>query len=60
MGLAYVEGTYYLRQYLAQLPKQLELAPTRPRHVSTEAGMGYRFMSWGRRLVHPVQPRSSS
>lgn len=33
----------YLRLYLAQLRKKLEVDPSRPRYLLTEAGMGYRF-----------------
>jgi two-component system KDP operon response regulator KdpE len=29
---------------MAQLRKKLEPDPTRPRHLLTEPGMGYRFM----------------
>jgi two-component system, OmpR family, KDP operon response regulator KdpE len=35
--------TSYLRVYLAQLRRKLEPEPSRPRHLITEAGMGYRF-----------------
>lgn len=35
--------TSYLRVYLAQLRRKLEPEPARPRHLITEAGMGYRF-----------------
>ena len=35
--------TQYLRQYMAQLRRKLEADPTRPRHLLTEPGMGYRF-----------------
>ena len=34
----------YLRIYLAQLRRKLEPVPARPRHLITEAGMGYRFV----------------
>jgi two-component system KDP operon response regulator KdpE len=33
----------YLRIYLAQLRRKLEPVPSRPRHLLTEPGMGYRF-----------------
>lgn len=33
----------YLRIYLAQLRRKLEPDPSRPRHLLTEPGMGYRF-----------------
>jgi two-component system KDP operon response regulator KdpE len=35
--------TSYLRVYLAQLRHKLERDPAHPRHLITEAGMGYRF-----------------
>lgn len=33
----------YLRIYVAQLRRKLEPEPSRPRHLITEPGMGYRF-----------------
>ena len=33
----------YLRIYMAQLRRKLEPQPSRPRHLITEPGMGYRF-----------------
>jgi two-component system KDP operon response regulator KdpE len=33
----------YLRIYMAQLRRKLEPAPSRPKHLITEPGMGYRF-----------------
>ena len=33
----------YLRIYLAQLRRKLEPEPSRPRHLVTEPGMGYRY-----------------
>ena len=33
----------YLRIYMSQLRKKLEPEPSRPRHLITEPGMGYRF-----------------
>jgi two-component system KDP operon response regulator KdpE len=35
--------TSYLRVYLAQLRRKLERDPAHPRHLITEAGLGYRF-----------------
>ena len=35
--------TSYLRVYIAQLRQKLERDPAHPRHLITEAGMGYRF-----------------
>lgn len=42
-GPAYTGETNYLRVYLAQLRRKLEPEPARPRHLITEAGMGYRL-----------------
>jgi two-component system KDP operon response regulator KdpE len=42
-GPAYQHETNYLRVYLAQLRRKLEPDPSHPRHLITEAGMGYRF-----------------
>ncbi|MBP2338567.1 response regulator [Saccharothrix coeruleofusca] len=42
-GPAYAKETHYLRVYLAQLRRKLEPEPSRPRHLVTEPGMGYRF-----------------
>jgi two-component system KDP operon response regulator KdpE len=42
-GPTYASETHYLRVYLAQLRRKLEPQPSRPRHLLTEAGMGYRF-----------------
>ena len=33
----------YLRIYMQQLRRKLEAEPSRPRHLLTEPGMGYRF-----------------
>jgi two-component system KDP operon response regulator KdpE len=42
-GPRYSTETNYLRQYMARLRRKLEDDPTRPRHLLTEPGMGYRF-----------------
>lgn len=44
-GPAYTTDTGYLRLYVAQLRKKLEVEPSKPRLLLTEAGMGYRFVS---------------
>lgn len=44
-GPQFTRDTGYLRLYLAQLRKKLEAEPASPRHLITEAGMGYRFVS---------------
>jgi len=43
-GPGYVAETNYLRVYLAGLRRKLEADPSRPRHLITEPGMGYRFV----------------
>ena len=35
----------YLRIYIAQLRKKLEVEPGRPQHLITETGLGYRFQN---------------
>jgi two-component system, OmpR family, KDP operon response regulator KdpE len=42
-GPAYVKETQYLGVYLGQLRRKLEADPAAPRHLITEAGLGYRF-----------------
>ncbi|MFF0487521.1 response regulator [Nocardia sp. NPDC003482] len=44
-GPSYATETHYLRVYLAQLRRKLEDDPSRPKHLLTEAGMGYRFQA---------------
>jgi two-component system KDP operon response regulator KdpE len=42
-GPQYETETNYLRVHLAAIRKKLEPVPSQPRHLITEAGMGYRF-----------------
>jgi two-component system KDP operon response regulator KdpE len=42
-GPRYESETNYLRVYIAQLRRKLEPDPSRPRHLITEPGMGYRL-----------------
>jgi two-component system KDP operon response regulator KdpE len=42
-GPAERRETSYLRVYLAQLRRKLEDDPAHPRHLITEAGLGYRL-----------------
>jgi two-component system KDP operon response regulator KdpE len=42
-GPTAAEQTHYLRHYVKALRHKLEDDPTRPRHLITEPGMGYRF-----------------
>ena len=43
-GPAYGTESNYLRVFVAQLRRKLERDPSRPRHLLTEPGMGYRFV----------------
>jgi two-component system, OmpR family, KDP operon response regulator KdpE len=43
-GFNYIEHTQYLRVYIAQLRKKLELDSSKPTLIITESGIGYRFM----------------
>ena len=42
-GPGYGTESNYLRVFVAQLRRKLERDPSRPRHLLTEPGMGYRF-----------------
>ncbi|WP_411699103.1 response regulator [Conyzicola sp.] len=48
--------TGYLRLYFAQLRKKLEPQPSRPRHLVTVLGMGYRFIADGEEQTQPAAP----
>jgi len=43
-GPGFEEQSNYLRVYMAQLRRKLEAEPSRPRHLITEPGIGYRFV----------------
>ena len=43
-GSSHGEDTPYLRVYMGQLRKKVERDPSQPRHLVTEAGVGYRFV----------------
>lgn len=43
-GPNYVEHSHYLRIYMGHLRQKLEADATRPRHLLTETGVGYRFL----------------
>jgi len=43
-GPSHVEHSHYLRIYMAHLRRKLEVDAARPRHLLTEAGVGYRFV----------------
>lgn len=42
-GPGFAQRTNYLRFHMARLRRKLEADPSRPRHLLTEPGMGYRF-----------------
>ena len=44
-GPNHSEDTHYLRVYMGQLRKKIELDPAQPEHLLTETGIGYRFVS---------------
>ncbi|HWI21235.1 MAG TPA: response regulator [Baekduia sp.] len=44
-GPDYETEAHYLRVYVGQLRRKLELDPGSPQHLLTETGMGYRFVS---------------
>lgn len=43
-GPGHAEDTHYVRVHLANLRKKIEADASRPRHLVTEAGVGYRFV----------------
>ncbi len=44
-GPNYQEETHYLRVYVGQLRRKIETDPAQPRYITTEPGVGYRFIS---------------
>lgn len=42
-GSEYSDETHYLRVYMAQLRRKLEIDPAHPRHFITEPGVGYKL-----------------
>ena len=42
-GPGHADASHYLRLFMHQLRQKLEENPSRPRHLITEAGVGYRF-----------------
>ncbi len=42
-GPSFVEETQYLRVYIGQLRKKIEINSNDPKHIVTESGVGYRF-----------------
>ncbi|MGM9488536.1 two-component system response regulator KdpE [Ideonella sp. YS5] len=43
-GPGHAEDTHYVRVHMANLRKKIEADPSLPRHLVTEAGVGYRFV----------------
>lgn len=43
-GKAYENDTHYLRVYIGQLRRKIENDPSRPKHLVTESGVGYRLL----------------
>lgn len=44
-GPSYINESQYLRVFVAQLRKKIELDPNRPSYIVTESGVGYRFVA---------------
>lgn len=44
-GPGHAEDSTYLRMFVRQLRLKLESKPTQPKHLQTEVGVGYRFVS---------------
>ncbi len=42
-GIGYQTETQYLRVFISQLRKKIEVNPNQPQHILTESGIGYRF-----------------
>ena len=42
-GPSFIEETQYLRVYIGQLRKKIEINSNDPKHIVTESGVGYRF-----------------
>lgn len=43
-GPTHAEDSHYVRVYMGALRKKIERDPSRPRHLLTETGVGYRFV----------------
>ena len=43
-GPGHGDDTHYVRVHMANLRKKVERSPSMPKHLLTEAGVGYRFV----------------
>ena len=43
-GPSHAEDSHYVRVYMGHLRKKIEDDPSQPKHILTEAGVGYRFV----------------
>ena len=43
-GASHAEDSHYVRVFMGQLRRKLEADVSRPRHLVTELGVGYRFV----------------
>lgn len=43
-GPSHIDDSHYVRVYMGALRKKIEDTPSRPRHLLTESGVGYRFV----------------
>lgn len=44
-GPSHADDSHYVRVYMGLLRKKIEDEPSQPRHIVTEAGVGYRFIA---------------
>jgi two-component system, OmpR family, KDP operon response regulator KdpE len=44
-GPSHADDSHYVRVYMGMLRKKIEDDPSQPRHIVTEAGVGYRFIA---------------
>lgn len=44
-GPSHTEDSHYVRVYMAHLRRKIEDDPSQPKHLLTEAGIGYRFVA---------------
>ena len=44
-GPSHADDSHYVRVYMGMLRKKVEADPSQPKHIVTEAGVGYRFVA---------------